>query len=447
MTKGSLARFLSDNLGANQCLGLVESFVSYFCRLCSTSKEESEYSLKEQTQLLRTIESYQKCVQTAEDFVADSKPIDLKKTKGVKRQCIFNELQYFHMLDNPTLDVMHDVNEGLIPLFLEHFFIFCDTNRIVRKSGIIRMVRDFNYGLLQKPNKPSLINFDRSNLGQNAKQLYAIMLHLPFIFANFKEKLKKVWPAMETLLKSMQIIYSHKICEDDINNLASYIELHYTVIMEVFAVKLRPKHHHVLHYPNAIRLIGPIIHSWMMRFESKHKFFTKAAHNTNNFVNIAKTLAKKHQEAFSFKTFATDSIETSKFIIDFERSHRYVEFSDQISRFVESENLNKLKVLKFVKLNSIEYRNGLMVIENDIVHEIVQIFSIDKRILFFCCPYYVKQFCSYNNSIEIERQNNSISDYNVIPFLDLKNPRSYERKVPENKFFIICDTLEFKIFM
>lgn len=59
--------------------------------------------------------------------------------------------------------------------------------KIVKKTEIKSMVRDFNYGILYKQNKPSLVNFDRANLGQNAAPLYFIMIHLPFIFASHKE--------------------------------------------------------------------------------------------------------------------------------------------------------------------------------------------------------------------------------------------------------------------
>ena len=38
-------------------------------------------------------------------------------------------------------------------------------------------------------------------------------------------------------------------------------------------VKLRPKHHYLLHYPELILQFGPLIKVWTMRFESKHRFF------------------------------------------------------------------------------------------------------------------------------------------------------------------------------
>lgn len=176
--KGSLVRFVSDNLGANGAIGMVESFNSYFCRICEISKADSQHLVIERQDIMRTKDSYQKCVETAENFIQQDKAIDFKETKGVKRECIFNRLQNFHILDNPTLDVMHDINEGLIPFFLTKLFENCDTRKIIKRSDIQRLVRDNNYGILHKRNKPSKLNFDRSNLGQNATQLYTIMLHL-----------------------------------------------------------------------------------------------------------------------------------------------------------------------------------------------------------------------------------------------------------------------------
>lgn len=100
------------------------------------------------------------------------------------------------------------------------------------------------------------------------------MIHLPFIFAKYQAKLNDIWGSTESLLKIMQIVYSHTISEDDINILTSYIEEHYTFLIEKFNATLSPKDHHITHYPNAIRKIGPLINYWMLRFEAKHRFFT-----------------------------------------------------------------------------------------------------------------------------------------------------------------------------
>lgn len=296
---------------------------------------------------------------------------------------------------------MHDINEGLIPFLLTKLFEYCDLKKIIKKTEIQRLVCDFNYGMLHKQNKPSKVNFDRSNLGQNATQLYTIMIHLPFILADYKDKLKDVWTAVESLLLIMQIVYSHEICDNDIDKLTSYIQTHYEYLIDIFKATLLPKHHNVLHYPNAIQKTGPLILSWMMRFESKHQFFTKAAKKINCFINIAKTLDKKHQEAMSYNNFATDIIELSKISTKFNKYGRYEELKDVVSKFVNCAH-EKLNVLHFAKLNCFEYREGLMIMSARRIFEIVNVFSYNDQILFLCRPYNVKRFDSIFNSVEIE---------------------------------------------
>lgn len=312
----------------------------------------------------------------------------------------------------------------------------------MKKNEIQCLVRDFNYGVLHKQHKPSLINFDRPNLGQNATQSYFIMIHLPFIFKNFKTELESIWITASSLLRMMQIIYSNKVCDDDINNLSSFIEIHYDSLLRIFNATLLPKHHLVSHYPNAFRNIGPLINYWMMRFENKHTFFTNAAHNTKNFINIAKTLANKHQELFAYKSFLTDKIEFSKRSSNFLNSDCYDKYNEIISNFIDEDEHGRLKIQLFAKYNSFEYREGLFILSNNTVYEIIKIFSFEDQLLFFCASYKVVQFDAFYNSIEIEKEKEN--DFILINIKDLKSPSSYERKISENKIYLICQTLEFK---
>ena len=49
-----------------------------------------------------------------------------------------------------------------------------------------------------------------------------------------------------------------------------------------------------------------------MRFEAKHKYFKKMAQTLNNFINIAKTLAHRHQRFMCYKmTCSVQFLQTS----------------------------------------------------------------------------------------------------------------------------------------
>lgn len=263
--KGSLVHVSADNLGANGIFGFVESFNSSFCRYCETTKKSSESTTKENPNILRTKQSYSECVIAAKKFVESGKKIDFKTTKGVKRYSIFNNLQYYNIIDNSTFDIMHDLNEGVIPFFLTTFFDYCVTDKILKANEIQCRIRDYNYGNLCKKSIPSFIGFGRKNLGQNASQSHCLMIHLPFIFAEFKDRFEEVWICAESLLKLMQICYSKEISENDLERLTLLVKIHLKSLIDLFKVPLLPKHHYLIHYPSAIRKMGPLINYWMMR--------------------------------------------------------------------------------------------------------------------------------------------------------------------------------------
>lgn len=100
---------------------------------------------------------------------------------------------------------------------------------------------------------------------------------------------------MNCLLEIIQIVYSCRIREAYLKHLEQLIENHLCDLVQR-GVHLIYKHHVLTHYPNVIRRLGPVVHGWMMRYEATHKTFTTHAHNTNNFINITKTLAYQHQE-------------------------------------------------------------------------------------------------------------------------------------------------------
>lgn len=89
-----------------------------------------------------------------------NKKLDFKASKGVRRNCKFNNLQYFHAIDNASVDVMHDINEGVVTYCLHDFFTYGINKKIITAEDIQRRVRDFNYTESHKKNhlQLSLIN-------------------------------------------------------------------------------------------------------------------------------------------------------------------------------------------------------------------------------------------------------------------------------------------------
>lgn len=195
------------------------------------------------------------------NIIKQGKKIDLRQTKEFQSDCALNTLKYFHILTNNSVDLMHDCHEGIIPFLLEHFFTYLTKNKCITPAELVKRIRDFNYGSLNKKNKPSPLNIDRKKLGQNAAQLYCLMKHIPFIFNDYKDKLFStgVWFILTSLLKIMQIITSREIFESEVIKLENIIPRHLEQVMTIFGIDLIPKYHFLIHYPSVIRAMGPPI--------------------------------------------------------------------------------------------------------------------------------------------------------------------------------------------
>lgn len=289
--KGSISDVAADNLGANTIFGYTECFVSsYSCRHCECSKNECQVQTAEIQTKMRTRENYGRNVEMAEVLGKS----DLKRTKGIKRKCSFNNLKYYHIIDNVSVDLMHDFNEGVVPYALHDFFQNITENRILTMGRIQSRIRDFSYSNVHKYNTPSLVSLEKSHLNQNASQIYCLMVHMPFIFNDIQQQILCYWEPIRTLLECMQIVYSETIAESETELLERKVSEHLLSVQEVNKRSLTMKHHFMTHYPNSIRKMGPPIRSWTMLLEAKHKVFTEIAKNKKNFINVCLTMAKCH---------------------------------------------------------------------------------------------------------------------------------------------------------
>ena len=52
---------------------------------------------------------------------------------------------------------------------------------------------------------------------------------------------------------------------------------------------LKPKHHFFIHYVHYIKLCGPLVNKWALRFEGKHRYFKRIPAVVPNYKNVGKT--------------------------------------------------------------------------------------------------------------------------------------------------------------
>lgn len=289
--KGTIVYFSFDNLGINLAYGFVASFkAKFFCRFCVMPFEECRLKCHEDLSKRRTIDSYNETLSQIES----SENVDVKETQGVKMKCVLNELQYSNISKNFSVDPMHDLNERIVPFALKQLFKQIIRLKVLSEDQLLQKIQYFDH---DQRNTPSRVNFDKSNMGQNATQSRCLLQSTPFIFWEFREnvKLKEIWTCIKSLLRIFTICYSQKITQTQITSLRDQIHIHLTSLKNL-GLSFIAKHHILTHYPSIIEEMGPIVWMCMVVFERKHKILKNLMKNNSNFTNVTHTIAKKHQQ-------------------------------------------------------------------------------------------------------------------------------------------------------
>ena len=145
---------VGDNLGLNGCCGFQESFNGgNYCRICRASHTQYTKLKVEFPKLFRSRQNYE---------------LDLRDhTRGVKEECIFNQLPNFHIVENKTVDLMHDIFEGVARdtiekvltslIFRENLFSLDDLNH---------RLENFDFGDVEKSNKPKYLLIEKCSARQ-----------------------------------------------------------------------------------------------------------------------------------------------------------------------------------------------------------------------------------------------------------------------------------------
>lgn len=397
-------------------------------------KDECQRSTVEDLSKYRTLETYNKAL----EIVEDSYKVDLKKTEGIKYECALNKLEYFHIINNYNVDIMHDLYEGCVPFLLTNLFDNCIANKVFSSEDISAYVDNFDYGKLNQHNIPSTIT-DGKTIKQNSSQTRCLLLHLPFLLYDFKENtiIEALWPSVISMLTIITIVHSTNNSENDLCRLSKAVQLHLECVQIFVGKNLLPKHHFLTHYASIIRLIGPIVYNSTMKYETKHKSFTDLAKVTKNFRDICSYIAVRHQQTSSIKPKYKNDVKYGKTrTFDKNNSENYISLlSDKFNN-----STDKLETTKWLQINSFRYHETLFVIHSNNLFEIKKMFFVREKFFFVCSRYEISEYDSFLNSVKVKEF--LPINYILIDQSTLRSQTSYERKYLNHDQYIIMDTLE-----
>lgn len=421
--KGTLVNFSFDNLGGNECFGFFLSFnKNHYCRMCTSTRTECQYQVHDNPTKHRKIADYNSYFERKEVAVEDF---------GYKKYCVLNNIDNFNILTNWSVDVMHDIHEGLIVFLLENIYKFVINNGILTEYELSSRILNFNYGILNTKNRPSRFTITRAGFGLTAAQLYCVMQCTPFILIDFKNQLASVWDSVESLLQIMQIIFSTSIPYHHIDRLETVLNTHLSSMIKNFQIKLKPKHHFSLHYPETIKRMGPIIYNWTMRSEAKNKELISYIRGSNCFINVSKTIAYQHQIQVTKTVYKTTANTDVNKVIKITRAD---EFFDILSLRFEA---NQVELIQNVTISNNYYSEGLIVLRDSLPYEIKRVIRVENECWILCRLIVVEQFDKFSNSIIVRR---SKVEPELFKLNELTEKKTYEMfKIKDHLFVFACN--------
>lgn len=127
----------------------------------------------------------------------------------MKRSCLLNNLQYFNTADNFSVDIMHDILEGVAQLEVKLVLEYLQENFLTAKELASR-IESFNYGYTERRNRPPAVKLldGSSDLGLNAIQSWCLLRNMPLIFGDLVQGDNEYWHLLMLLLQIVNIVFS-----------------------------------------------------------------------------------------------------------------------------------------------------------------------------------------------------------------------------------------------
>ncbi|XP_023316931.1 uncharacterized protein LOC111694165 [Trichogramma pretiosum] len=349
-----LGLIVGDNLGLHGILGFTESFnANYACRFCKMNKFQRSIAIQEDEAYLRTKENYERDVNVH----------DVSKT-GIKESCVFENLPGFHVLDNISADIMHDLMEGicmfdlcsLIKYYIEKkFFTLDDLN--------LRIARH-DWGIVDC-NKPTPI-FQKDLLNDvirmSASELFQFTTHFGILIGDYIPINDPAWNVYIVLRKIVALATCPALQRGCSTLLKNLIKEHHSLVIQILKRPLKPKDHIAVHLFSVMRETGPLVNTWGMRFEAKHQESKVAANSIHSKKLVCDSIVKKHQLKLACILYKQEI--SSKFQNGPSQEISFEEFKSSVQEKLPQKNdlfNEKVKIFNWIEKYGSKYQPGVVV--------------------------------------------------------------------------------------
>lgn len=299
---------------------------------------------------------------------------------------------------------MHDLLEGVVQYEIKLLFGYL-TQHFMSEQDLLSRIYCFDYGFLERKNRPTKIILESvgNGIGLNSIQTLCLVKNIPLLFGDIIPAGNKNWNLLLLLLQIMNIVFSPSLTLGMTIYLKHLIVDHHKLFKHLYPHRnLIPKHHFMIHYPSSIRKIGPLLYTWCMRFEAKHKLFKDCF---KHFKNITKSLAKKHQMAIAYhwETFTLKQNEYGPIKSFLFRDENVV--NNEMLETILSKDVFSTS---WVKVDGVEYKAGLVIcsaMEEDmpVFCQISDVLLVEDQHFFLTNKLFTENFDDHHHAFRVLR--------------------------------------------
>lgn len=295
--RGALLAFLADNLASNDLGGFKKSFSFAFrsCRTCLVTKDTLTSGFVSEAYEMRN-----ECTHCRQcDLLEGPTASHYSKTYGINRRSSLLNIKFYCMFGGGLPhDAMHDILEGMAPLEVKLLLIQCIKDGLFTLEYFNNRLVNFAFGYSES-NKPipilSRVLHSENSIRASASQMSQLLRVLPFLVGDKIPENNEYWLCFLILRRIIDIVLCPVLSDSLCMTLKLLINEHHEKFVMLYgAGAYIPKMHFMLHYPEQIKAIGPMVRTWTIRHEAKLHFFKQAA-RLLNFKNVAYALANRHQ--------------------------------------------------------------------------------------------------------------------------------------------------------
>ena len=311
---GAVVSCLGDTEGQHRwgCFKVKVGWCLQKCRNCLCTYDDMQENFRDTFFTQRSLQQYNQHCSDIETAPTDEMKKTLQTTYGITHRSLLSNLPGFDITKQLPQDLMHVLLEGSVQYEVRYILQYFIDNGFLTLRQLNSNFAQMNLGYQEEGNRPpplrdTVFNGDeRYKMKQTAEQARIFLKSLPFLLLQYVGHENQVFQLLLQIVLIVQTCFSPVISEERIMELQDNIESHLQCFKDIFPeVNITPKMHYMLHIPNQMMQLGPLVRHCCMRFEARHRYFKELAPQ-QNFKNICLSLAE-HCQRDLCKDFQTEN--------------------------------------------------------------------------------------------------------------------------------------------